>query len=382
VDLQQKRYSTLYESHYVYPYMTNTKPNVTLITHAYFWRQGAGLWARTRETVKFLAEHTHLRIIFLGVVSEQDIAPIRSFEHSFNLIFVGNAKTDQQAFLKKSFVESTKNKPISDFYIIDKTENSFMLEVIPKTAKIILDTHDIVSERTSKALENGIIDSFALTAEEEITLFKQYDAVICIQQNELQLVSQWVGVDKAMYMPMPQAANAITIRNTVKNIGMIASGWHANVNGLDNFLKDVWPKLDSHLHLNVYGAVGNHFSQMTFNNVTFHGFQQDLESCYKDLDLVINPVNYGAGLKIKSIEALAHGLPLVATPEGASGLEALNGSGLLIAKDPADFAKKITQLIYDHPARVRLAINGLNHIKTHFNKAVCFHDLSTYLGIK
>ena len=60
----------------------------------------------------------------------------------------------------------------------------------------------------------------------------------------------------------------------------------------------------------------------------------------------------------------------------------LNGSGLLIAKNPADFAKKITQLVYDYPARVRLAINSLNHIKTHFNKAVCFHDLSTYLDIK
>jgi hypothetical protein len=362
--------------------MIKTKPTVTLITHAYFWRQGAGLWARTRETVKFLAEHTHLRIIFLGVVSEQDIAPIRSFEHSFNLIFVGNSKTDRQAFLKKGFVESTKNKPISDFYIIDKTENSFMLEVIPKTAKIILDTHDIVSERTSKALENGIIDSFALTVEEEITLFKQYDAVICIQQNELQLVTQWIGEDSSIYMPMPQTTIATPIRNTVKNIGMIGSGWHTNVNGLDNFLKEVWPKLDTHLHLNIYGGVGKHFAGVKLKNVTFHGLQQDLESCYKDLDLIINPVYYGAGLKIKSIEALAHGLPLVTTKEGASGIESLNGSGLLIAKDSVDFAKKITQLVYDHPARVRLAINGLNHIKTHFNKAVCFRDLSNYLGLK
>jgi len=362
--------------------MIKTKPTVTLITHAYFWRQGAGFWARTRETVKFLAEHTHLRIIFLGVVSEQDIAPIRSFEHSFLLIFVGNAKTDRQAFLKKGFVESTKNKPISDFYIIDKTENSFMLGVIPKTAKIILDTHDIVSERTSKALKSGIIDSFPLTVEEEIALFKQYDAVICIQQNDLQLVTQWIGEDSSIYMPMPQATTAIPIRNTVKNIGMIGSGWHANVNGLDNFLKEVWPKLDTHLHLNIYGGVGKHFAGVKLKNVTFHGLQQDLESCYQDLDLIINPVYYGAGLKIKSIEALAHGLPLVTTKEGASGIEFLNGNSLLIAKDSVDFAKKITQLVYDHPARVRLAINGLNHIKTCFNKAVCFRDLSNYIGLK
>ena len=362
--------------------MTKIKPNVTFITRAYFWRQGAGLWARTRETVKFLAEHTNLQIFFLDIVSEQDITSIRSFEHSFNLNWLGLPKADQQALWKKAFIKSTKNQPISDFYIIDKTENSFMLDVIPSGAKTILDTHDIISERAAKSLTNGIIDPFSLTADEEKALFQRYDTVICIQKNELQLASQWVGVDSAIYMPMPQTANAIPIRNTVKNIGMIASGWHANVNGLDNFLKEIWPRLDSHLRLNIYGAVGGHFSQLTFNNVTFHGFQQNLENCYKDLDLVINPVNYGAGLKIKSIEALAHGLPLVTTPEGASGIEDLNGSGLLIAKDSADFAKKITQLIYDHPARVRLSINGLNHIKTHFNKAVCFHESSTYLGIK
>ena len=378
----KKRKTTLYESHYVYSYMTNTRPNITFITRAYFWRQGSGTWARTRETVKFLAEHTNLQIIFLDIVSEQDVTSIRSFEHSFNLTWLGRPKENQQAFWQENFVKSTKSQPISDFYIIDKTENSFMLDVIPSNAITILDSQDIINERAAKSLVNGIVDPFYLTAEEEKVLFQRYDAVICIQKNELQLVSQWVGEDKAIYMPMPQEINAIPIRNTVENIGMIASGWHANVNGLDNFLKEIWPRLDSHLRLNIYGAVGGHFSQMTFNNVTFHGFQQNLENCYKDLDLVINPVNYGAGLKIKSIEALAHGLPLVTTPEGASGIADLNGSGLLIAKDSADFAKKITQLIYDHPARVRLSINGLNHIKTHFSKAVCFHGLSTYLGIK
>ena len=362
--------------------MTKTKPTATLITQAYFWRQGAGLWARTRETVNFLAENTHLKIIFLGFISERDIPLIRNFEHSFHFIFLGNTETAQEDFFKKSFIESTKDKPISDFYIIDKTENSFMLEVIPKTAKIILDTHDIVSERTSKALENGFIHAFSLTIDEEIALFQKYDAVISIQKNELQLVIQWIGVDRSIYMPMPQVTNANPIRNTVKNIGMIGSNWHANVAGLDNFLKNVWPKLDAHLHLNIYGGVGKHFAEVKLKNVTFHGFQQDLESCYENLDLMINPVNYGAGLKIKSIEALAHGLPLVTTKEGASGIESLNGSGLLIAKDSADFAKKITQLVYDHPARVRLAINGLNHIKTHFNKTVCFRELADYLGLK
>ena len=362
--------------------MIKIKPSVTLITKAFFWRQGAGFWARTRETVIFLAEHTDLQVIILGVISEQDIAQLRDFKHIFKLNWLGVSKTNRQQFWKKAFLDTHDNKPTADFYIIDKIQNSFMLNVLPRSAKIILDTHDLVSHRASKAAEYGIPDNFPLSEQQEQELLSQYDAVICIQNNDLRTVSQWIGENKALYMPMPQHIHALPINDIATNIGMVASGWHANTNGLRKFLKDVWPQLGTEIHLHIFGNICNRMQGIAIENVTFHGFQTDLESCYQGLDIAINPVYYGAGLKIKSIEALAHGLPLITTQEGASGIEYLNGSSLLIAEDSIDFAKKITQLINDRPTRAMLANNGLNHIETHFNKTVCFRDLSNYLGLQ
>lgn len=360
--------------------MTDSKPNVTFITKALFWRPNNGSWARTKETIEFLSEQTNLQIVLLGSVSEQDISLIQGFEHHFNLHWLGRTKNSQQLHWKKEFLELIEGKPIADFYIVEKIENSFMNDVIPRSAKTILDTQDIISHRTSKLSTLGIDERFPLTEEQEIDILRQYDAVICIQQNEHEIIAKWIGNEKALYMPMHQTTNAQSIRNIAKNIAMIGSTWHANVNGLREFFEHVWPKLDSNVELHIYGNICNHFDGVVLKNVWFHGFTPNLETCYKNSDIMINPVYYGSGLKIKSIEALAHGVPLITTPEGASGLEHLDNSSLLIAKTAEEYAQKIMQLVNDRETREKLAHNGLDHIKKHHNKQACFKQLSTYLG--
>jgi ribosome biogenesis protein Tsr3 len=52
---------------------------------------------------------------------------------------------------------------------------------------------------------------------------------------------------------------------------------------------------------------------------------------------VINPVRFGAGLKIKTVEALANGLPLVTSEEGARGLASLDREAILIARNVDQF---------------------------------------------
>ena len=66
----------------------------------------------------------------------------------------------------------------------------------------------------------------------------------------------------------------------------------------------------------------------------YAGFVPDIEPFFMGADLLINPVNSGGGIKVKIIEALSYGLPVVSTAYGAKGIdETVTGSQLTLVAD-------------------------------------------------
>ena len=59
--------------------------------------------------------------------------------------------------------------------------------------------------------------------------------------------------------------------------------------------------------------------------VVIEGFVPDLADVYATAELVVAPIFSGSGTKVKVLEALSHGLPVVTTPEGIAGLDGMCG---------------------------------------------------------
>lgn len=76
-------------------------------------------------------------------------------------------------------------------------------------------------------------------------------------------------------------------------------------------------------------------------------FAENLDSLYADARMVICPVLAGTGLKVKVVEALAHGKPLVTTAGGLSGILQKNGNGCIVANKPEAFAEAMIRLLSD-----------------------------------
>jgi glycosyltransferase involved in cell wall biosynthesis len=72
-------------------------------------------------------------------------------------------------------------------------------------------------------------------------------------------------------------------------------------------------------------------------------------------DVVVAPVLYGGGTRIKILEAFAHRIPVVSTPVGIEGIDATDGIHLLVADDPREFAEACARLTFDEDLRARLA---------------------------
>jgi glycosyltransferase involved in cell wall biosynthesis len=113
--------------------------------------------------------------------------------------------------------------------------------------------------------------------------------------------------------------------------------------------------------------------------VTLRGFVDDLRGAYRDVDIVLNPVFFGAGLKLKTVEALCFARPLVTTSLGAEGLEDGIGSAFLAHDAPEEIGRAVEGLIQDASARRRLAEAAHAYARKHFTPRAIYAPLDRLL---
>ena len=89
-------------------------------------------------------------------------------------------------------------------------------------------------------------------------------------------------------------------------------------------------------------------------DVTLVGQVPDLGVELAAADLVLVPIRFGSGTRVKIIEAFAHGVPVVSTTLGAEGLGAVDGEHLLLGDDPASLARACARLLTDEGLRTRI----------------------------
>jgi glycosyltransferase involved in cell wall biosynthesis len=128
--------------------------------------------------------------------------------------------------------------------------------------------------------------------------------------------------------------------------------------------------------LTIYGSICKYSNLLDkYKNVYVYGTFEDPVTVYNEVDIIINPVRFGAGIKIKNIEALGSGIPLITLQHGAIGLEDIVNKGLLIAKDENDFTEKLNLLIEDYNLRKTIAGLACNYVSRFFSSQYCYEPL-------
>jgi len=83
----------------------------------------------------------------------------------------------------------------------------------------------------------------------------------------------------------------------------------------------------------------------------------------REAAVYVAPLRFGSGIKLKILEALAHGKAVVTTPAGAEGIEVTDGVNCLIAKGAEDFAASVVRLLRDRELRRMLGAAGRKMIE-------------------
>ena len=140
------------------------------------------------------------------------------------------------------------------------------------------------------------------------------------------------------------------------------------------FMREVYPLVRKRLPNVCLDIIGDHASDAIkayeSDDVRIAGYVPDVEPYLRNARVFIAPLRFGAGIKGKVGEAMAHGVPVVTTSIGAEGFGLTPGLDVMIGDDPASFAEAIARLYSDEELWERVAHNSRRRIEAHFTPEV------------
>lgn len=265
------------------------------------------------------------------------------------------------------------------------------LRTAAPSAKLIFDTVDLHHIRELQEAQLSKSDALKkqaqITKAREYTLIRNCDETWVVSETELAKL-QATFPEKIIR----RISNIHKLQHETpgfyerKDILFVGNFNHPpNKDGLQWFLESAWPKVHAiqpEIRLNVIGvSVPESLIKLSAHqNVVFHGYVENIHSHIDRARINIAPLRYGAGAKGKISEALASGLPSVATTVAADGMHLIHNDSILIADDAITFANSILGLYLEEEQWKRLSKNGFAVAHEYFSKAAAEKEIQAMIA--
>ena len=230
--------------------------------------------------------------------------------------------------------------------------------------KIIYREHNIESEiwfRMAEKQKNPLKKLFLtyqakLIAQFEKSVIREADGVAAISNDDLGKLKQLETNTKISVVPIsfdfikPLEFPKLTEKIQILFLGSL--DWPPNKDGLIWFLTKVWKKVmkaRNDIYLSIAGSGKSDWvkSYTRIPNVCFLGKVREIESLYEQSCLVIAPIFYGSGTRVKIIEACNYGRPCISTTIGAEGIGLVNQKSYYCADNVEDWVDCLTNIQLD-----------------------------------
>lgn len=290
----------------------------------------------------------------------------------------------EQSFFRKLVIRIRPKIVLIDFATTLSVLDGLSVEERSELCVAVL-THNLVFRRTELYRERNLpLDFRPLNRVEEATLLRRADVIVAIQEREAEQFRTLVPDRKVVVVPMPvQIVRSASPTNGNPRCLFVGGYSGHNLDGLRWFLADVWPKvliLHPDALFDVVGTVGEAVSAETVR-VCVHGAQSDLTEFYARATVCVVPLRFGTGLKIKLIEAMAHGRAVVSTLAGAEGFPELErGEVASVSITAAEMASSIAMLLLNDVARTEQIERQTVWLNNRFSGAKAVRPLISLLN--
>ena len=283
------------------------------------------------------------------------------------LIIVPRKNRIIDLFLKKPLqVVSRKTlkhislKKVYDYAVLESEYVGMILENETfKANRIILRVHNNESNYFYQLSESAQKYADKIYYYLEAVKLKSYSKIIKNKADRLWFISNKEVSNEPLFkeksIHLPTSINDIFVQQELSNKNVLFIGALFMPNNLEAivwYLKNVHVSLieNRNYKLIIAGSTGNFEPDFflkifkDYSNVEVRLNQKDLSSCYAEATIFINPMLHGAGVKLKSINAIRNGLILISSEIGIEGTGFVKNEMYLKADSPADFSNAILKV--------------------------------------
>lgn len=151
--------------------------------------------------------------------------------------------------------------------------------------------------------------------------------------------------------------------------------WPPNAEAVAYFVEEILPRVRRTIPeatLTVVGEAPDALRSRVSRDagVRFAGYVEDLSPWFAASRALVVPIRSGSGMRVKILDGLARGLPVVTTPIGGEGIEARDGEHWLVADGPDAFAASVVRVVSDDALADRLRTSGRRFVQQHHDVPV------------
>ena len=283
--------------------------------------------------------------------------------------------TDYRSLLKnKNTSAAIVSRPTMASTFIDRIRR-----VNPKVRVVfdMVDTHFLRFQREYEISGEAAALSMAKRYRKlERKLAQMSDVVWCASIEDKEVMQRESPESRIEVVPtiheLRDAGKTFADRQDLLFVGNFAH--RPNEDAVLFFLREVYSLLRNRLPTIRLDIIGDNASApinaYASEGVRILGYVPDVEPYLQNARVFVAPLRFGAGIKGKVGEAMAHGLPVVTTSIGAEGFGLTHGLDVMIGDDPKSFAEAVEQLYLQKELWQRVAVNSRHRIEKHFTPEV------------
>jgi glycosyltransferase involved in cell wall biosynthesis len=227
----------------------------------------------------------------------------------------------------------------------------------------------------------------------EISILPRFDIVFAVSEADRRALIE-LGAEPQRLRLLPNLPERSLLEHPGLSFGATEPmilyfgtlSWQPNLEGLEYFLRSVFPLVRRRMPQARFVIAGKgappRLRRLARRSagVELVGPVADAEPLYGRARLFVEASPAGGGTRLKVLNALARGLPAVASPEGAEGLDAVPGQHLLVASDAESMAEAMCRLMADDGLWRVLSENGRALVRSRYLAEVAYQPLDEVLS--
>lgn len=311
-----------------------------------------------------MANSTAVESVFI----DTRIKPLDAFHNLF-----GSGSYNIDRFYSEAFAKKLQQILEASEFDIIHLESIFCtpyLEVLREYSKanVVVRAHNVefkiwklLAQNEANPVKKWYLNLLAKRLERyELAVLKKVDGIVAITQED-ETDFKGLGIDtRSTVIPIGMDIDSISccsLGNKLSLYHLGAMDWEPNVEGVEWFLNEVWPLITKEIPDTTAHFAGRKMPASLLSrskaNLTIGGEVADATEFISNKNIAIIPILSGSGMRVKIIEALAHGKVVITTSLGATGIKYEDGINLLLANTPAEFVEKL-QLLKNEPSLIQM----------------------------